>query len=377
MSAPSGGQNRPCRRGFARLDSVRPVPATPELRVLVVGHGLIGRQRAASIHALSSQLAVSLAGTVDPAGRDPQLYDGAPHVGALTEMPVGDYDAAVVALPHDAAAEVTAELLGAGIPVLVEKPLGSNSNEAMRLATAADALKIPSFVGYNYRFLPHVQEIFQAVTSSTLGNLRSIDLLIGHGGHPGSAEGWKLDPKRAGGGVLLDPGVHLLDLLLQLDGRLQPLLARGSGGFWGTGIEEDLVVVLASGALQATVRVSHVRWVNTLRLEVVGDDGYAIAEGRGGNYGPMTVRIGTRWAWKDDPEGRGQRETEYERSFGGENRSLEDETAAVLRTWLGEPLAISGPRPCSMSQAVSVARLVDDLYARMGEPVGSEINPAV
>jgi predicted dehydrogenase len=353
------------------------VPTTTELRVLVVGHGLIGRQRAAAIHALSDHLAVRLVGTVDPAGRDPRLYDGAPHAAALSQVPVRDYDAAVIALPHDAAAEVTAELLASGVPVLVEKPLGSSSSEAIRLAAAAGALQIPSFVGYNYRFLPHVQEIFHAVTNGTLGRLRSIDFLIGHGGHPGSADGWKLDPKRAGGGVLLDPGVHLLDLLLELDQRVEPLLARGSGGFWGTGIEEDLVAVLASGPMQATVRVSHVRWVNTLRLEVVGDDGYAIAQGRGGNYGPMTIRVGRRWAWKDDSEGRSQRETEYAKSFGGDNRSLEDETEAVVRTWLGEPPSSGGPRPCTMSQAVAIAGLVDDLYARMGGPVTSEVSPAV
>jgi predicted dehydrogenase len=351
--------------------------AKEQLRVVVVGHGLIGRQRAAAVHALSALMPVALAGTIDPAGRDPNLYDGAPHVSSLEELPAHSYDAAIVALPHDTAATLTAALLSSGTPVLIEKPLGLTGADAERLAGAAAELSAPSFVGFNYRFLPHVREMFAAVANGTIGRLRSVDMLIGHGGHPGSAEGWKLDPKRAGGGVLLDPGVHLLDLLLLLNGELQPELALGSGGFWGTGIEEDLVVVLAAQPLLATVRVSHVRWVNTLRLEVVGEDGYAIAEGRGGNYGPMTSRVGRRWAWKDDPGGRSQRETEEYRDFGGQNLSLEDETEVVISSWLGTATADSGPRPCSMAEAVEIARLVDSLYRRMGQPDGEQVKPAV
>jgi predicted dehydrogenase len=337
------------------------------LRVLVVGHGLIGRQRAAAVHALTDHLDVAVAATVDLTERDPDDYGGAPHARSIDALDPNAYDVAIVALPHDTATAVTRDLLAAGTPLLVEKPLGLNGSDAAELAAAAEALERPSFVGYNYRFLPHVRGVFDARRDGTLGRLRSVDLLIGHGGHPRSAEGWKLDPKRAGGGVLLDPGVHLLDLLLLLSPDLETIGVRGTSGFWGTGIEEDLLVGLAHDELQATVRVSHVRWINTLRLEVFGENGYAIAEGRGGNYGAMTLRVGRRWAWKDDAHGRGQRDTEEAHDFGLANVSLEDETEAVLRAWLGEPIA--EPHPSTMGEAVAVAELVDGLYARMGEPV--------
>jgi 1,5-anhydro-D-fructose reductase (1,5-anhydro-D-mannitol-forming) len=341
------------------------------LRIAVVGHGLIGRQRAAAVHALSAGHDVALVATVDPQPRRAGVaYADVPHLASLDDLAADAYDAAIVALPHDSATALTKRLLTQGTPVLVEKPLGLNGHDAAELTALAATPDRPSFVGYNYRFLPHVRGAFSAVTDGTLGRLRSIDLLIGHGGHPGSAEGWKLDPERAGGGVLLDPGVHLLDLLLLLDGTLQPLVARGTKGFWGTGIEEDLLVALARDELQATVRVSHVRWINTLRLELVGEDGYAIAEGRGGNYGPMTLRVGRRWAWKDDPDGRAQRDTERFKDFGATNVSLEDETKAVVRAWLGD--APQEPHPSSFAEALAVARLVDDLYDRMGPPQGTE-----
>jgi predicted dehydrogenase len=330
-----------------------------DLRVLVVGLGLVGRQRADALRALSERLPVVLAGTVDP-GADP--LDGIKHHSDLSDVSPGDYDAAVVAVPHDLAADIAGRVLAAGRPVLVEKPPGVDAEQARALAAAADGLERPSFVGYNYRFLPAVGELFAAVSTGRLGRLRSLDLLIGHGGHPDSAEGWKLRPERAGGGVLLDPGVHLLDLLLTLAPDARCTHVDATTGFWGTGVEEDLVATFAADAMLATVRVSHVRWVNTFRLEVIGEDGYAIVEGRGGTYGPQTVRLGARWAWRD---GRPQRETEEARDFGLENRSLADELEAVVGRWLGEPESPVEPCPATLAEGVRIAELCDELYARL------------
>jgi 1,5-anhydro-D-fructose reductase (1,5-anhydro-D-mannitol-forming) len=333
-------------------------------RVLVVGHGLIGSQRAAATRRLEESLGVRLAATVDPEDRAADLYGDVPHHAGFGDVDPDAYDAAVVALPHDLAVETAAAIIAAGKPVLIEKPLGTTGAAARELETAADALELPSFVGYNYRFLPHVRELFAAVAAGELGALRSVEMLIGHGGNPGSAEGWKLRPERAGGGVILDPGVHLLDLLLLLDPEIDASCALGTTGFWGTGIEEDAAAVFRDGPLLATVRVSHVRWRNTLRIEVFGDDGYALLGGRGGTYGPMTSAIGRRWAWRDDPQDRPQAETERRSDHGAENRSLDDELEAVLRRWLGEQDA-SVPGPATMAEGRRVTELAEQLYSML------------
>lgn len=317
---------------------------------------------------LSRSLDVTLAGSVDPVERDPNLYDAVPHYATLDEVDLATYDAVIVSLPHDLAVATAGAVLEAGRPVLVEKPLGLTGADARALAAAANRLQQPSFVGYNYRFLPHVRDLIAAVRSGSIGRLRSVDMTIGHGGHPGSAEGWKLAPERAGGGVLLDPGVHLLDLLLQMAPDAEPAFACGTRGFWGTGIEEDLVLAFTAPGMLATLRVSHIRWVNEMRIEVIGDDGYALAAGRGGNYGPMTLRTGRRWGWHEDPAGRTQRETEARSDHGTTNDSLDVETEAVVRRWLGEPGPQPGPQPATAAEGATVTLLVEDLYSRMVEP---------
>lgn len=332
------------------------------LRVLVVGHGLIGRHRAAALVGLGATRGVELTGTVDPRPPDRHGSDSPPHWPDLSAVPVEAYDAAVVAVPHHLAHGIALAVVRRGRPVLVEKPLGMNVREAQEMERAAAGVALPSFVGFNYRFLPMMRHLLRTTRDGSLGELRSIDMTLGHGGHPGSAEGWKLALEKAGGGVLLDPGVHVIDLTRCLAPRLRPVFAKATDGFWGTGVEEDAVAVMADADLIATLRVSHVRWVNTFRVEVVGTEGYAIGTGRGGTYGPQSLRLGRRWGWNDG-SGRTQRETEHVLDLGDDDRSLDDEMVAVVERWLRPhaPSPADEIGPASISDGVAVSEIWEAL----------------
>jgi 1,5-anhydro-D-fructose reductase (1,5-anhydro-D-mannitol-forming) len=329
-----------------------------ELRIAVVGLGLIGRQR---VEALQRLAGASLAATVDPLASPTPAEPRAPHHRLLAELSPDSYDCAIVAVPHDVAVDVARQLLHAGKAILIEKPLGVSSSDARELETLADALKRPSFVGYNYRYLPAIAELIRRAQAGDLGRLRTLELLVGHGGNPRSGEGWKLDPVRAGGGVLLDPGVHLLDLMLRLTPEVRCTAIEATRGFWPSGIEEEVLASFRHERTIATMRASHIRWVNTFRVELFGEDGYAIAEGRGGNYGPMTLRIGQRWGWTT-PGVTGQRESEQTWNFGEHNDSLHDELTDVVARWNGDDPSVSQPRPASMSEAREITELCEQLY---------------
>jgi 1,5-anhydro-D-fructose reductase (1,5-anhydro-D-mannitol-forming) len=336
------------------------VNSTGPVRVVVVGCGLIGRKRLEAIDLLDE---TTLAATIDPA-REPPVDTGAPHYRGLGELTPEAYDAAIIAVPHDAAPALTEAVLAAGKPVLVEKPLATSPTVARKLEELADKVPSPSFVGYNYRFLPTVREAMKIAADGRLGRLRSIDMLIGHGGHPESGKGWKLDPSRAGGGVLLDPGVHLLDLLLQLAPDASCTAVEATRGFWGSGIEEDVAGTFRAERLLVTLRVSHIRWINTFRIEMFGEDAYCIAEGRGGNYGPMILRVGRRWGWANG-SGVTQRESEIVRDFGSTDTSFRDELAEVIHSWRTGRAADHDSHPATFPEARAVIELLDELYARM------------
>jgi 1,5-anhydro-D-fructose reductase (1,5-anhydro-D-mannitol-forming) len=337
------------------------------MRILVIGHGLIGKQRARALDALARDPAIErlggvrLAGTVDPQPRPADAYGGAPHFASLDEVDPASFDAAVIAVPHHLIAGMAARILGQRKPALLEKPLGLNLEEAQTIASLAAATEKPCYVGYSFRFLPTLRKAFARVAEGSLGKLRSVDLIFAHGGHPQSGNEWKLRPEAAGGGVLIDPGVHVLDLALCLVPGATAHAAAASTGFWKTGIEEDVHVILTRGDVVITVRASVIRWANTFRCDIVGEDGYAMIDGRGGTYGNHILRFGKRWAWADG-RGLSQRASEEVFDLGTESRYLEEETRAVVEAWLtGKPEA-SFPHPATIDEALDVARLCDVTY---------------
>ncbi len=122
---------------------------------------------------------------------------------------------------------------------------------------------------------------------------------------------------------------------------------------------------MSHGSLLATVRVSLVRWVNTFRLELMGEDAYALVEGRGGNYGPLGLRVGKRWGWNDG-SGRAQRDTEEVRDLGAKDTSLVDELGAVVARWTGQGAPDAGPPPATLEDGLRVAELCARMYERLG-----------
>jgi predicted dehydrogenase len=277
-----------------------------------VGAGLIGNERMKAFATLVNEgRRLRAVGVVDPylaeaASRAAKI--GAPILDSVVALIAAQPDIVVIAVPHDSAPTLTTALLESGIRVLLEKPMGRTFSEATALA-AKRRYPDQLLIGHNYRFFKGVSRLLEDLRRGIFGEPISLSLLLGHGGSPNDVKGWKLDPRRAGGGCMLDPGTHLLDLACQAEGGpLEVLSGHTWSGFWSQGIEEHCHVLL-SGTIIPTIQieVSIVRWRSTFRIELFGTEGYGLLEGRGRSYGPQTYRRGFRWGWRS---GRSQVESE-------------------------------------------------------------------
>jgi len=324
------------------------------VKVVVLGYGLIGKERIRALVDLrAAGCPLDTIGVFDP--HVASAATAAPDVVCLQSFEaVADLkpDWVIVAAPHDAAVELISLILPWGCRVLMEKPFGRSVSEARLLASH---IRFPEqlWIGFNYRFFPGVAQAIADARSGRFGTLVSASIVLGHGGSPGMEKGWKFDPLRAGGGCLIDPGIHLLDLCRLLSpGGVAPLQAWIWRGFWNTGIEEEAHLLLQADGFLINLQVSIVRWRSTFRFELHGTAGYGLVQGRGRSYGPQTYTRGRRWGWQ---AGLTQAESE-ERVLTSEcDASFSDELRALLR-----PEAARGPlSPCRWDEALEAMRLYE------------------
>jgi predicted dehydrogenase len=125
-----------------------------------------------------------------------------------------DIAAAIVALPNHLHAPVSIELLEAGIHVLVEKPMALSVAECDAMLKAAKAGQTVLAVGLMRRFSHAGQFAKWAIESGLLGRITSFNIQNGFIHAWPSATDSFLRREMAGGGVLIDLGVHALDQLL-------------------------------------------------------------------------------------------------------------------------------------------------------------------
>lgn len=140
----------------------------------------------------------------------------------------GEIEAVSVCLPNSLHAPVSIAALQAGLHVLCEKPLAENTESGRKIAEAAAQSPGKFMICFNRRYRLDVQWMKQLLKEGNLGRVYQVKAgWIRETGIPGWG-GWFLDKSVAGGGPLIDLGVHMLDAVMWLLDYPEPLTASGS-----------------------------------------------------------------------------------------------------------------------------------------------------
>ncbi len=193
------------------------------IRVGVLGFGFIGNLHS---QAVQNTAGMELAGVwtrhdgtaekFAEAFPDGRLFDS---IEALATSP--DVDAVVVGLPNSLHFDATTLALQEGKHVLVEKPMAMNTSEASKMASLAAEKKLSLMVGHMWRFDREFQAVRELVTQGKIGKVVKTK---GYGIHENwGPVGWFVEPELAGGGALIDMGVHALDSVRYLIGDPTPV----------------------------------------------------------------------------------------------------------------------------------------------------------
>jgi len=334
------------------------------IRVSIIGLGLIGNERLRAVEALRMRgRAVSIDACHDP--YQPNLGDmlkgtGGTIVATLDDLVARRPDLVIVATPHDMAPDVVKKLLSSGLKVLMEKPLGRSLDEA-RGIVACRSRSDQLWIGHNFRFFAGIKALLEDIRSGLFGPPIGFSILMGHGGSPRDRQSWKLDKGRAGGGALIDPGIHLIDLCRIAGGKLSMRAGESWQGFWQTGIEEECRLLMHGTFVpMIDLTVSVVRWRSTFRIEHFGEDGYGIVQGRGRSYGVQTYTRGRRWGWQS---GRPQHQTEELVVTTSGEDVFADELDAILFEPGG---AGSVATPCTAEESLENMAVLESIRADLG-----------
>lgn len=331
------------------------------MKVAVLGYGLIGKERVQALQALRMEglpiASIAVCDPYAPGEREALEKNGIIWCETLEDMLGLTPDWVIIATPHDVVATAADKILPSGARILIEKPFGRSLAEAEDLSAQ---MRFPEqiFVGFNYRFMPGIAALLADVRAGRFGSLISVHVVLGHGGTPGLEKGWKFDPVKAGGGCLIDPGIHLLDLCQCLFPTLTLSHLHAWRGFWKTGIEEEAHLILHGGSTIVNMQVSVVRWRSNFVFEVHGTEGYGIVTGRGRSYGPQRYRRGRRWGWQS---GVSQEQSEEEICVSDCKESFRDELRALFQ---GVSKS-QEPHPCSAGEALEVMRLYQNCLEKL------------
>jgi len=297
------------------------------LNVGIVGFGLIGQQRARNIAQLPGRRLVAVC---DPdrnrasALRDKIDFGIEASYGSLVSR--SDIDVVMIAVPHAYAREIAVAAFAQGKHVFCEKPLGVDMRDCDAILRAAERACLRLGVGFNYRFYPGIRDARRRIENGDIGTPTHLRCVMGHGGRPGMQDEWKTSKRLCGGGALLDPGIHILDLIAHLLGPVRGGSASLFRSFWNIDVEDNAFVTLQTDTgCCAQAHISITEWKSRFSLEIFGTDGEICVTGRSGFYGPQTLRFTRRWPWLTDG-GEAEQVTEYP----SEDTSFLLETKAFL-----------------------------------------------
>ena len=343
-----------------------------KFRVGVAGFGVVGKRRFEVIrtHPQLSVVAVCDRHFKDdawPSAQETRILNGE---GQLNEnikyfhdhrkLLQEDLDILFVCLTNDIAAEVTIAGLEAGLHVFCEKPPGRNLeeiNQVIKCQKQHPGLKLK--YGFNHRYHDSVRDALQIIEEGEIGKVVNLRGIYGKSMMQMRAFGqsdWRTHRDIAGGGVLLDQGIHMVDLLRLFAGEFVEVHSFVCNGFWNYDVEDNAYSMMRTeDGVVAMFHSSATEWRHRFRLEITFERGNIILSGLltgSKSYGAETMTV----AWRDPEHDYGDPKEQTTRY--NEDPSWHDEVFEFADTIIKNERVVNG----SSEDAFRTMQLVYQIY---------------
>jgi 1,5-anhydro-D-fructose reductase (1,5-anhydro-D-mannitol-forming) len=263
----------------------------------IIGFGKMGRIRAEAIEKTGRAEIVSI---YEPSLTGATTY---PNMGSAQEVLDSGIDAVFICTPNYLIKPLTIKALEKGIHVFTEKPPGMNLSETIEMQEMEYLKKnVTLMFGFNHRHHGSVRKMKEIIDSGMMGKVLWMRGRYGKEVDELFFNGWRVKKELSGGGIMLDQGIHMLDLFLFLGGEFDEVKAFVSNLYWKIpGIEDNVFAIFKNNetGLCASLHSTMTQWRYIFSLEIFLQNGSLILNGlktNSGAYGDesLTIKYNTK-----------------------------------------------------------------------------------
>ena len=257
-----------------------------------------------------------------------------------------------ITLPNYLSAKVTITALKKNINVFCEKPPAKNLKELLKVKKyLKNTIKLK--YGFNHRYHGSIKKAKHIIETKKLGKILNIRGLYGKSKIiTYSKSDWRSKKKYAGGGILIDQGIHILDLLNLFCGEFTEYKSFISNKFWKYDVEDDVFAILRNKNTIVSLNSTALQWQHKFRMEISLERGTINLNGilsGSKTYGKETIEI---------LEKKGTNLKVKEKIFYRKDNSWKEEVDEFANIIKNDKEVLIG----SMNDAVSVMRSVYKIY---------------
>jgi len=281
------------------------------LRVGIAGYGVVGRRRHNFINQIDGIKVVAVCDRTF--GSQVTAIDGVRNYADYSQLLSEDLDILFVCLTNDIAPDVTMAGLQKGLHVFCEKPPGKSVRDIRRVIEIEKMYPhLKLMYGFNHRYHDSVQDALAIVKSHSLGNIINMQAVYGKSKLVTFDQpDWRTKRAIAGGGVLLDQGIHMVDLMRLFAGEFTEVHSFISNAHWKYDVEDNAYVLMrTSDGIVGMLNSSATQWRHRFHLDINLERGSLILSGLlsgSKSYGAETLTVVTADPGRDSGDPREQK----------------------------------------------------------------------
>jgi len=261
----------------------------------IAGYGKMGKIREESILNSSDAKLISIYEISEYSHNDKSIVQ----CNSFDELLTTDIDAVIVSAYVSVAADYVIRALSRGKHVFCEKPPSMTAKEMTKVIEIEKKMGKVLKYGFNHRFHYSVMEAKKVINDGGMGKMLWMRGVYGKAGSIDFHDNWRNYKNYSGGGILLDQGIHMIDLFRYFSNdEFTCLSSHLASSFWNVECEDNAFLTLKSkNDIVATLHSSATQWKHKFLLEMAFENGFINLDGilsSTRSYAPETMIIGKR-----------------------------------------------------------------------------------